>query len=92
MNERVFCSDERELRRRDSAHEIAYRILGMVVIFAFFIGYLRNSSDHLLNSVNLTAASFDPLLYGLLMVAFILFLSLPQAILLWTEPDMEEDA
>jgi hypothetical protein len=32
----------------------------------------------------------DAMYYGLTLVAIILFLTLPQAILLWTEPDMEE--
>jgi hypothetical protein len=35
---------------------------------------------------------FDKLVYGLLIASFILFLTLPQAILLWTEPDMEAEA
>jgi hypothetical protein len=87
-----FCSDERELRRRDSAHEAAYRRLGMVAIFTFLIAYLKNASAPVLKEVGvaLPAAFFDLLIYGLLIAAFILFITLPQAILLWTEPDMEE--
>jgi hypothetical protein len=34
----------------------------------------------------------DAIYYGLTLVAIILFLTLPQAILLWTEPDMEEQS
>jgi len=87
-----FCSDEREVRRRDSAHEVAYRRLGMVVIFTFFIAYIKNAALPLLKvaGIVLPAAFFDLLVYGLLIAEFILFLTLPQTILLWTEPDMEQ--
>jgi hypothetical protein len=91
-DEREFCSDEREMRRRDGAHEVAYRRLGMVVITAFLVAYFKNAALPLLlkDGTVLPSVFFDQLIYGLLIVAFILFLSLPQAILLWTEPDMEE--
>jgi hypothetical protein len=80
------------MRRRDGAHEVAYRRLGMVVITAFLVAYFKNAALPLLlkDGTVLPSVFFDQLIYGLLIVAFILFLSLPQAILLWTEPDMEE--
>ena len=93
-DERGFCSDEREVRRRDSAHEAAYRRLGIVVIFTLLIAFLKNAALLLLKQIGITlpaafpAAFFDLLIYGLLIGAFILFLTLPQAILLWTEPDL----
>jgi hypothetical protein len=42
--------------------------------------------------LHLTADRILELLYGGLLVALMLALSLPQAILLWTEPDMEREA
>ena len=92
-DEREFCSDEREVRRRDSAHEVAYRRLGMVVILTFLVAYCKNACLPLLAEWGITfpTAFFDQLIYGLLIASFILFLTLPQAILLWTEPDMEPD-
>jgi hypothetical protein len=89
-DERVFCSDERELRLRDSAHEVAYRSLGAVLTITFFVAYLRNCEVPLLAEYGITSPSFDIPLYGLLMCAFILFLTLPQSILLWTEPNLAE--
>ena len=88
-----FLSDEREVRSRDSAHEVAYRGLGMVVIVTFLVAYLEHSGSRLLAKIGviLPIACFDQLIYGLLICLFILFLTLPQAILLWTEPDMEEE-
>jgi len=92
-NEREFCSDEREVHRRDSAHEAAYRRLGMVIILTFMVAYFKNSAFPLLLKLGIlvSASFFDGSIYGMLIASFILFLSLPQAILLWTEPDMEAE-
>jgi hypothetical protein len=91
-DEREFCSDEREVRRRDNAHEVAYRRMGVVGIITFLIAYFKNAALPLLerHGITLSTAFFDNLIYGLLIASFILFVTLPQAILLWTEPDMEE--
>jgi hypothetical protein len=90
-DKREFCSDEREVRRRDGAHEVAYRRLGMVVISTFLVAYLKNVGLPLLSKqgIPIPDSFVDKLIYGMLITSFILFLSLPQAILLWTEPDME---
>ena len=92
-NEREFCSDEREVHRRDSAYELAYRCLGVVVILTFVLAYFKNGALSLLAEygIALPAQPFDQLIYGMLISSFILFLTLPQAILLWTEPDMEAE-
>ena len=65
----------------------------MVVIVTFLVAYLEHSGSRLLAKIGviLPIACFDQLIYGLLICLFILFLTLPQAILLWTEPDMEEE-
>ena len=91
-DERECLSDEREVRRRDGAHEVAYRVLGMVVIFTFLVAFFKNTVPPLLQEFGTTVPTeiFNHLIYALLIVEFILFLSLPQSILLWTEPDMEE--
>ena len=85
-------SDERELRLRDKAHEAAYRRLGMILIVTFMTAGLKYAGLPLMQiyGIDLSAAVLDQVIYGLLLVSFILFLTLPQAILLWTEPDMEE--
>jgi hypothetical protein len=91
-DDREYCSDEREVGRRDSAHELAYRRLGQVVIVTFLVAYFKNAAGPLLVGYGVlpSAAFFEKLIYGLLIASFILFLTLPQVILLWTEPDMEE--
>jgi len=90
-DERLFSNDERELRRRDAAHWISYRYLGMGVIAAFFVAYLKNLLSNAWDSLHVPPAIFDTLIYGLLMAAFVLFFTLPQSILLWTEPDIEAE-
>jgi hypothetical protein len=87
-----FSSDEREIHGRNTAHEVAYRRLGMVAIFTLSIAFLKNGTASILQRIGapLSNAFFDQVIYGLLFVTFILTLTLPQAILLWTEPDMEE--
>jgi hypothetical protein len=91
-DERAFLSDEREVRRRDSAHEMAYRWLGAFVIFTLLIACIKNLVAPVLNRAGITvpASSFDLLIYGLLIASFIFFITLPQAVLLWTEPEMED--
>lgn len=84
-------SDERELHRRDSVHWVAYRCLGGVGMAIFLVAYLQNNPPPMMKHFPaIPASAFERPLYGLILAAFILFTSLPQAILLWTEPDMEE--
>ncbi len=65
--------DEREMYRRDHAHYVAY--------YALLYGFVAAS---------LYGVGFHKRLPDFLLVAFcVLFPTLPQAILLWTEPDME---
>jgi hypothetical protein len=81
--------DERETHRRDHAHYSAYRFFNYILLGALFIAPIRNP--------NPLAPPPPVALRGLLvqpnflaLSAFLLYLTLPQAILLWTEPDMEE--
>ena len=82
--------DEREVCRRDHEHFVAYRSLAPVLIAALFAAYFRgpNPITSLLPSA--LRDFFTQLPYVLLMAAGILYITLPRAILLWTEPDMEE--
>jgi hypothetical protein len=84
-------SDERERNRREHAHYVAYRYLGYVLILALFAAYFRspNPITPVLNPA--IQAFLFQLTYGLLMADGILYFTLPQAILLWTEPDMEQE-
>jgi hypothetical protein len=78
-------TDERDDRRRDRAHFLAYRILAFLtmLVWALF------ASVRLGPLFGTKGLSFDFALMVAVGVAM-LALTLPQAILLWTEPDMEE--
>jgi len=86
----VHAGDEREKSRRDHAYFLAYWWLDLLLMPALFAlavkwGYhpavwspaFREFVDHLRVAPFIAAAG-------------VLYYTLPQAILLWTEPDMEE--
>jgi len=70
--------DERERGRRDHAHFTAYRILYVTLAFAALTYIVC-----LANLPQLTQRATPPLLWSF----FVYVLSLPQAVLLWTELD-----
>ena len=83
------ASDERESYRWDHAIARAYPRIGNFLVFALIATQLQGK-------VNDTAhpalfATFLQLPYSLLMAAGVLYITLPQAILLWTETDMETE-
>ncbi len=51
---------------------------------------LMNFRDHVPRLLERLSVPIDALLYGLATATAITAVTLPQAILLWTEPDMEE--
>jgi hypothetical protein len=82
--------DEREMHRRDHAHFRAYYFPIYVLIAALFAGYFK-SPNPITPLIAPTLRAFLAQLPNFLMMsAFLLYITLPQAILLWTEPDMEE--
>lgn len=84
--------DEREMHRREQAHLQAYSLFGKLIAAALIANVCfrgRNPIAPLL-PLALRGGMVDwP--SALLMAAGLLYLTLPQAILLWTEPDMETD-
>jgi hypothetical protein len=84
---RLFHNDERDLRQRDHAHWLAYKRMSGLVGIAFIVAYLKNTKFY---SFDISSFPFDQVIYGLLIICYVLSSTLPQAILLWTEPDMEE--
>jgi hypothetical protein len=82
-------TDERALRRRDYAHYVSYRFLGALVAVAFIFEFAVNSilRDDL-ESIGMSPSSVNRIVYCLLQIGYISSMTLPQAILLWTEPDM----
>lgn len=77
--------DERDLARRDRAHVISHAILGTLFYLCCFALWLHRSAP----IFGETAIS-DDWAFGLTITGVVLWQTLPQAILLWTEPDMEE--
>ena len=81
-----FRNDERELAQRDRAHYMAYQAVGLAGLAPWMLSSLRMTKPGLTAWIPMGA---DQLYFGLTTVVLLLFLTLPQAILLWTEPDME---
>ena len=77
--------------RRGHAHFLAYSYLDMAFIPAILATGFKM---HPLFAVTYPAlqAFCNHLPYGLLFAAILLYYTLPQTILFWTEPDMEQEA
>jgi hypothetical protein len=81
--------DERERTRRYKAHYKAYIWLDLLCVPALFAAFAVNSPEarHAGQAAQMLVGR---LAWSLLICVGILYYTLPQAILLWTEPDMEE--
>ncbi len=80
-------NDERELHRRDHAHYGAYRALIAGISMLWLVAIWALLSPRRLDWGPMSA---NLVLFGAVMVILMAALTLPQAIILWTEPDMEE--
>jgi hypothetical protein len=88
-NEREYRNDERELDQRNQAHYRAYQVLSIAVVLLWALTNFKAEVPRLLARLSIPV---DMLLYGLVTASVIVAITLPQAILLWTEPDMEPEA
>jgi hypothetical protein len=82
--------DERETHRRDHAHFKAYYFPIYVLIAALFATYFKSPNAITLHMSPAQRGILIQLPNFLTMSAFLLYITLPRAILLWTEPDMED--
>jgi hypothetical protein len=88
--------DEREMHRRDHAHFVAYRILlygFLAIFFSYFVAipFARHLAGFPSPTLFWTVVLNGSLMQHFLFIAVcVVFGSLPQAVLLWTEPDMEQ--
>jgi hypothetical protein len=80
-----YRNDERELHQRDRAHYLAYQSM-FFILSGFYLLVMLSGDFRFLARRPLLAYE---LFYGLVLVAIVIVNTLPQAILLWTEPDME---
>jgi hypothetical protein len=83
--------DERENYRRDHAHYLAYYRLGSGLIAALICSSIVHSNQITAHVPSVLRAYLEHLPTVMLVGTGILYMTLPQAILLWTEPDMEEN-
>jgi len=81
-----YRNDERELHQRDRAHYQAYQGLGLAMVAVWLAAFVGMGRPQWMGAIAMTPYQ---LFYGMMLVMFVLFLTLPQCILLWTEPDME---
>lgn len=84
--------DERETYCREHAYARAYRALRYFIAAAFFavVGLFPEPNPIIPLLPPTVRAFLVQLPYMLLFAILLLYITLPQAILLWTEPDMEE--
>ena len=86
-DDRLFRNDERELAQRDHAHYLAYQAIAVALVIPWFVADVGMMKPAWARELSIP---IDHLLYGLILAVLLLAFTLPQAILLWTEPDMEE--
>jgi amino acid transporter len=83
--------DERENYRRDHAHYLAYYRLGSGLIAALICSSIVHSNQITAHLSATVRGYLEHLPTVMLAGTGILYMTLPQAILLWTEPDMDEN-
>jgi len=87
--ENEYRSDERELQQRDRAHYTAYQSVVIALAFLWLLATWNAFKPHLLAWIPVSPSL---LVYGVVLAAIVAALTLPQTILLWTEPDMEVES
>lgn len=87
-DETSYRNDERELHQRDRSHYLAYQAVIFPVLLVWLLASFRIANPAIVSWIPMPA---DAIYYGLSLIAVTLFLTLPQAVLLWTEPDMDSD-
>ncbi len=83
-----YRNDEREMSQRDRAHYLAYQALGISLVVPWAAASLLGNQ----RLFGWDPATVNHLCAVLLLAVLTLFLTLPQSILLWTEPNMEESS
>jgi hypothetical protein len=81
--------DEREVHRRDHAYFSAYHSVSYFLFCALILGSFRGPNPIASLLPLAVRGYFLQLPFVLLLATALLYITLPQAILLWTEPDME---
>jgi hypothetical protein len=88
VGRRSEATDERQSYRWDHATARAYPWIGHCLLIALVTTQLHSKVSEAAHPA--LFSTFQQLPYSLLMAAGVLYITLPQAILLWTEPDILE--
>lgn len=88
LGETDYINDERELHQRDLAHYHAYQAVTIALLLIWLLSNPRWMAGPLPAWFPLTPSQ---LVYGLILAAVVTAATLPQSILLWTEPDLEQE-
>lgn len=83
-NEATWKNDERELSQRDLAHYRAYQPMSLGVFLLLLLTTVALRHPSWISATTLLVISF-----AVTEVMAVLALTLPSAIILWTEPDMD---
>jgi hypothetical protein len=85
--------DERSRQLRDAAHYSAFKSLGTLIWAAFLIDFCSESGafSHEMAQIGLTPTVNSQIQRCVIQVGWLLVCTLPQAILLWNEPDIETE-
>jgi hypothetical protein len=87
ISDRDWQNDERELQLRDHAHYQAYQAIAVLLAVLWLVSGWSASTSSMLAWLHVP---IQAALSTLALSAVLLAITLPQAILLWTEPDMPE--
>lgn len=87
-DEKNYSNDERELEQRDRAHYRAYHLLATCIVLLWAVQHFYL---YVPNALRVLPVSVELLVNGGLLICMVLSLTLPQSILLWSEPDMQEE-
>jgi hypothetical protein len=80
----AWRNDERELSRRDLAHYQAYQPTSLALVILLCLTAVANRPWSWISLPVLLQIAF-----GVALVATVMYMTLPAAIILWTEPDIE---
>jgi cation transporter-like permease len=87
-----WTNDERELARRDRAHYLAYQAVTIVLVLVLPVAaFGLRAAIGLHHPDWLTVTLALHVIYALALVGSVMAVTLPAAIILWNEPDMDLD-
>jgi hypothetical protein len=89
-DESSWKNDERELSRRDRAHYQAYQVTGVLLMVLLVLSaFGLRTALGLRHPEWLSVSLALNLIFGVALIGSVLVVTLPAAIILWTEPDIE---